>query len=241
MTRTEREQLVEQYLEGSMDFAQEENFFIQVALDDELRRTLKSYRIVEEAIRKEREAGTREHAAPRYAVAGMLATTPQQPSAATPNTQGKLAGFLKNRISRRIAAAMGATSLVLFGWMGVQQLTDVQDQTADIRQQVSDIKQHQQAFEATQTESAPAAGTTTKADDLLPPVTNTQQAAVDAPEVSRTVEQRETNKPQQALSAHTPTPQTLSTSPLRLDTTQRATSQQEQIKLNTEIEWGTKK
>ena len=55
MTRSERERLVEQYMEGSMDFAQEENFFIQVAIDEELRRTLKAYRIVEEAIRKERE------------------------------------------------------------------------------------------------------------------------------------------------------------------------------------------
>lgn len=126
MTRTERERLVEQYLEGSMDFAQEENFFIQVALDDELRRTLKSYRIVEEAIRKEREAGSREHAAARYVVAGMLASTPQPAQATTANAGGSALKLLKRGLTRRIASAGATVGLVAFGWMAVQQFNETE-------------------------------------------------------------------------------------------------------------------
>lgn len=126
MTRIERERLVEQYLEGSMDFAQEENFFIQVALDDELRRTLKSYRIVEEAIRKEREAGSREHAAARYVVAGMLAATPQPAQAAGAKAGGAAMKFLKRGLTRRIASAGATVGLVAFGWMAVQQFNEAE-------------------------------------------------------------------------------------------------------------------
>lgn len=72
MTRTERERLVEQYLEGGMTAAEEQEFFIQVALDDELRRTLKAYGIVERAIRMEREVDTVSHAAARRVVAASL-------------------------------------------------------------------------------------------------------------------------------------------------------------------------
>ena len=72
MTRIECERLVERYLEGSLDFAEEENFFIQVALDEELRRTLKAYRIVEETLQKQRILSGANHAATRSLVAAAL-------------------------------------------------------------------------------------------------------------------------------------------------------------------------
>lgn len=56
MTRNEYERLVEQYLEGAMSPADEQEFFIRVAVDSNLRQTLKAHRIVESAIRKHRDA-----------------------------------------------------------------------------------------------------------------------------------------------------------------------------------------
>jgi hypothetical protein len=72
MNRTECERLVERYLGGKMDFAEEHDFFIQVAVDNELRRTLKSYQILESSIRKERDANVQAHSEARMRVASMV-------------------------------------------------------------------------------------------------------------------------------------------------------------------------
>jgi hypothetical protein len=55
MTPMERESLIRTYLEGSMSSDEEHEFFIDVALNAELRTELKAYRTVESAIRKDRE------------------------------------------------------------------------------------------------------------------------------------------------------------------------------------------
>ncbi len=54
MNRAEQERLVERYLGSAMAAAEEEEFFLNVAVDRELRHTLKAYRIVESALRKHR-------------------------------------------------------------------------------------------------------------------------------------------------------------------------------------------
>ena len=54
MTRTEQEHLVEQYLRGELSAVEEHDFFIQVALDSDLRQTLKAFRVVDSALQKHR-------------------------------------------------------------------------------------------------------------------------------------------------------------------------------------------
>lgn len=76
MTRLERERHIERYLSGSMTPAEEQDFFIQAALDREMRYELKALVTVDSAIRKEREAESGEHTAMRTRVAAMLAAAP---------------------------------------------------------------------------------------------------------------------------------------------------------------------
>lgn len=70
MTRNEREQLIERWARGEMTPSEEQNFFIEVAANRELRSELKAYRIVDEALRKDDAAYTSTYTSLR---AGMLA------------------------------------------------------------------------------------------------------------------------------------------------------------------------
>jgi hypothetical protein len=83
MTRSEREQIVQRYLSGEMSSAEEGDFFIQVALDNELRHDLQAQQTIESAFRKDREAERTGHTALRTRVASMLAgaPAPSRPSA----------------------------------------------------------------------------------------------------------------------------------------------------------------
>lgn len=95
MTRSEREQHIERYLSGQMNPADEQDFFIQAALDRELRYELKALMTVDSAIRKERDAEPAEHTALRTRVAAMLAAAPvpEQPApASVPHTPAPIAG-----------------------------------------------------------------------------------------------------------------------------------------------------
>lgn len=76
MTQIEREDLVERYLAGEMNPAQEAEFFLHVAVDDELQRTLKAFRIMDRAISNEREAVIGERSRYREHIMAMLAVTP---------------------------------------------------------------------------------------------------------------------------------------------------------------------
>jgi len=75
MTRAERERLIQSYLSGEMSSAEESDFFIQVALDKELRQDLKAQRTIESAFRKDRESEPSEHTALRSRVAMSLAAS----------------------------------------------------------------------------------------------------------------------------------------------------------------------
>ncbi len=85
MTRSERERQIERYISGEMNPAEEQDFFIQAALEKELRLELKALVTVDSAIRKDREAEPAEHTALRSRVAAMLAAAPpaQNPAAST--------------------------------------------------------------------------------------------------------------------------------------------------------------
>jgi len=76
MNTSEREQLLERYLAGQMSVAEEEEFFIKVALDRELRGELKAHRAIDGAIRKEVASEPGRHSAIRERMMGMVATYP---------------------------------------------------------------------------------------------------------------------------------------------------------------------
>jgi hypothetical protein len=72
MTRAEREQLIERYLRGQMSPSEEHDFFIEVAGNKELRLDLKAYRIVDDALRKDRSAETATYSALRASMLTMI-------------------------------------------------------------------------------------------------------------------------------------------------------------------------
>lgn len=72
MTRTQREALIGTYLRGEMSAVEEQDFFIQVALDDELRAELRAQRTVDSAMRKERDSMTTTHSGLRQRVMSSL-------------------------------------------------------------------------------------------------------------------------------------------------------------------------
>lgn len=80
MTRAEREMMIGRYMGGGMSTAEEQEFFIQVAVDPELRLELKAHRTVESAIRKDRDAEPAGHTALRGRIASTLAAYPPTPS-----------------------------------------------------------------------------------------------------------------------------------------------------------------
>lgn len=81
MTRVEQERLVGNYLRGEMSAAEEQEFFIQVALDTELRQTLKAFRVVDTAIQKHREAISPNHAESYQRLIAMLGSSAMEPAA----------------------------------------------------------------------------------------------------------------------------------------------------------------
>jgi hypothetical protein len=84
MTRSEREQQILRYLRGDMTSTEEESFFIQVALDRELRDELKAQRAIEGSIRGFRDVErTQQHTRLRARTAAMLAGYPASQVGAT--------------------------------------------------------------------------------------------------------------------------------------------------------------
>jgi hypothetical protein len=76
MTRPEREQLIARYLNGDMPITEEHDFFIQVALDSELRNELKAHRMVDESALNYRNQERTPHTALRARTMAMLAAYP---------------------------------------------------------------------------------------------------------------------------------------------------------------------
>lgn len=120
MSRAEQERLVERYLGGMMNSAEEEDFFIQVAIDHDLRQTLKSYRIMESAIRKHRDTAPVHHADSRSRVMAMLTVgtmaqqqTQSSSGSSVGTTGGKMWGM--SSAALRVVATGVATGAVIIG------------------------------------------------------------------------------------------------------------------------------
>ena len=74
MNQNERDTIVDRYLTGTLSSAEESDFFLAVAVDPELQRTLKSFQIMDRVIARDRDSVPaqgryREH------VMGMLAAS----------------------------------------------------------------------------------------------------------------------------------------------------------------------
>ncbi len=77
MTQIEREELLRRYIDGQMTLEQEHEFFIEVALDKELRHGLKAQREIDQAIQADRGQPTpSEYASLQSSLATVLAATP---------------------------------------------------------------------------------------------------------------------------------------------------------------------
>lgn len=120
MKPTEQERLVEQYLGGSMSPDEEQEFFIKVAVDSNLRQTLKAYRVVESALRKHRDAVAVQHVAARGNLMAALQKASQSVPAATSHSgnAGRMFGAGRGMV-RFLAAAVTVASVTVAGWMGV--------------------------------------------------------------------------------------------------------------------------
>jgi hypothetical protein len=113
MTQIEREELVERYLGGEMNQAQESDFFLNVAVDDELQRTLKAFRIMDQTIVKDRELVVPERSRYRENIMAMLATTQVVAGGGAAASVGASSGSAGSSVaassSTSIPAAAGAS------------------------------------------------------------------------------------------------------------------------------------
>jgi len=75
MTQNEHEMLVEKYLAGDMNTAEESDFFINVALDNNLRQTLRAQHTLRRALAADLQTAVPQQAAYRSSIMALLATT----------------------------------------------------------------------------------------------------------------------------------------------------------------------
>ncbi len=114
MMQHNREELVERYLAGQMTAAEESEFFLNVAVDDELQRTLRSYRIVENSIQSDSVAAVRDRSPYRDKVMTLLAATPAVVGA----TAAAAGAASSGATATSAAAGMAAWKVVLLGVIG---------------------------------------------------------------------------------------------------------------------------
>jgi hypothetical protein len=101
MTRAEREQQIARYLRGDMTPGEEEHFFIQVALDGELRTELKAHRLLDDSIDQYRRSEMRPHTTLRERTAAMLATYPApEPTPAPHSWMARTADTMRSALSK---------------------------------------------------------------------------------------------------------------------------------------------
>lgn len=104
--------MVDRYLRCDMSGVEEEQFFIEVALDGDLRRTLKAHRVVDSAMHKHRESartdGVDSYAQFMAALAGAPAIESDAP--------GSFADAVKNFVGRHV---FGIGAVVAFSLLGV--------------------------------------------------------------------------------------------------------------------------
>jgi hypothetical protein len=124
VTRIERENLIERYLRGEMSLEEEENFFIEVASNPELRYELKAYQVVERAIAGDRTAGDRPYTALRARMQKQLAAS--HPIAAQAGTTINASSSSRKRwVATVIAGTIMILALVFFS-RNTHQETSVQ-------------------------------------------------------------------------------------------------------------------
>lgn len=109
MIRADRDRLIERYMNGQMTQAEEEAFFINAAVNPELRQELKAHRLVETAVRKDRDGLTAGHAALRNRVAATLAAATPTPAMETAAPQ---AGTLMERVAGAVATHPAVTAII---------------------------------------------------------------------------------------------------------------------------------
>lgn len=81
LTQQRKEQLLGDYFAGGMSVAEEQEFFVQVALDDDLRQMLKAHTIVRSALEKGHSPASVDHHTARAHLIATLEARHRQPAA----------------------------------------------------------------------------------------------------------------------------------------------------------------
>lgn len=110
MIRADRDRLIERYMNGQMTQGEEEAFFINAAVNPELRQELKAHRLVETAVRKDRDGLTTGHAALRNRVAATLTSATPTPVLEPMVPQ---AGMLMERVLGAMATHPAVTAIIV--------------------------------------------------------------------------------------------------------------------------------
>ena len=143
MTRAEREQLIERYLEGVLTPAEEQEFFIEVATDREMQYDLKASQVVESAIRKDRNAAPESWSSTRTHLANLLAE--QHP--ASPDTR-----FSHHRFPGMSGWILAASIALLFSFSALLVSLVAIDRTSD-REEVLPVSIEQSSPEPQEVET----------------------------------------------------------------------------------------
>ncbi len=117
MTQIEREEIVERYLAGELSQADEADFFLHVAVDDELQRTLKAFQVMDRTIQADRDVEVPERSRYREHIMAMLAVTPAMIS-------GGMVAAGSNVVSSGSAAvsAGAGSTLAAAGGLGIAKM-----------------------------------------------------------------------------------------------------------------------
>jgi hypothetical protein len=124
MTRSERERLIDRYLSGEMGSAEEHDFFIQVAVDKEMRQEFKAHRIIESALRKDRYANDLQHSGVRIRIESLLTASPVPPAARAARRRARLVEQIRQGMPpiQWMATAAAIASLIIAGLVFVPML-----------------------------------------------------------------------------------------------------------------------
>lgn len=117
MTRVEREQLIARYLGGEFTTAEEQDFFIRVAVDKDLRQDLRAQRTVDSALTKDRDAQATGHSGMRVRVASVLAATPAGPASVPPHAIPSGAAAASG--SAALPNATGVAGAIAMKWLAI--------------------------------------------------------------------------------------------------------------------------
>lgn len=118
MTRQQRAELLDRFLSGRMSNSEEQDFYIQVAVDSELRLELKAHRTIDAAIDKDRVFDPAETAPLEATIAGMIAR-PAYRRIDGPTAPHQPPGTVISRPLRWIVGMAIATLITGLSWVAV--------------------------------------------------------------------------------------------------------------------------